>query len=112
MPLTLLPSLPLGSLGALQSLKVLENSHLASAFVFQNSVLESSSPYTVSAQPLIECPCAHVAASGASEQATPGGADCTPSPLLSSVPDTVLARVGTGWIKFVLTPLAITCKKC
>lgn len=59
-PLSLSLPLPLGILGALQPLRVLENSHLASVSVFQNSVLESCSPDTVSAQPASECPCAHV----------------------------------------------------
>ena len=51
LPLSQSPPLALGILGALQPLRVLENSHLANVFVFQNSVLESSSPDTVSAQP-------------------------------------------------------------
>lgn len=59
LPLSLSPPLALGILGALQPLRVLENSHLANVFVFQNSVLESSSPDTVSAQPASEWPRAH-----------------------------------------------------
>lgn len=46
-------------------------------------------------------------------QVTPERGRLHPSPLLSSVPDTVLATESAlGELKFVLTPLAIIRKKC